>query len=64
MKKYRLTIIYNDITGECEGIEEVVSELSIMPRMLSIGPNNLLDYLTPEQYSELNNSYNGDMYDA
>ena len=49
---------------EVEGIEEVISELSVMPRMLSIGPNNLLDYLTPEQYSQLNNSYNGDMYDA
>jgi hypothetical protein len=64
MKKYKLTIIYNDITDEVEEIEEVVSDLSLMPRMLSIGLNNLLDYLTPEQYNQLNNSYNGDMYDA
>ena len=64
MKKYNLTIIYNEITDEVEEIQEVVSELNLMPRMLSIGPNNLLDYLTPEEYNQLNNSYNGDMYDA
>ena len=64
MKKYNLTIIYNEITDEVEEIQEVISELNLMPRMLSIGPNNLLDYLTPEEYTQLNNSYDGDMYDA
>ena len=64
MKKYRLTIIYNDITDVVEEIEEVVSELNVMPKILSIGPNNLFDCLTQDQYEQLNNSYNGDMYDA
>lgn len=64
MKKYKLTIIYDDITDEVEGIEEVVSELSVMPRMLSIGPNDLTEWLTQDEYDQLNNSYNGEMYDA
>ena len=64
MKKYKLTIVYDDITDEVEEIEEVISELSIMPRMLSIGPNDLLDHLTPEEYIQLNNSFNGELYHA
>lgn len=64
MKKYNLTIIYNNETDEVEEIQEVISDINVMPRFLAIGPNNLLDYLTPEQYTQLNHSYNGELYDA
>jgi hypothetical protein len=64
MKKYNLTIVYNDITDEVEEIQEVISDINVMPRMLSIGSNNLLDCLTPEEYDQMTASYNGELYDA
>tara|TARA_R100001530_G_scaffold84035_1_gene58586 strand:- start:326 stop:520 length:195 start_codon:yes stop_codon:yes gene_type:complete len=64
MKKYKLTIVYNDITDEVEEIEEVISDINVMPRMLSIGSNNLLDCLTSEEYDQMTESYNGELYDA
>ena len=64
MKKYKLTIVYNEMTDEVEEIQEVITDINMKPQMLAIGPNNLDECLTAEQYEQLNDSYNGELYDA
>ena len=64
MKKYRLTIVYNEVTDEVEGIEETISDMESIPKILSIWPNSLAEHLTPDEYNQLNNSYNGEIIHA
>ena len=64
MKKYRLSIVYNEITDEVEEIEETISDMESIPKILSIGPNSLIEHLTTDEYYQLNNSYNGEIIHA
>tara|TARA_R110002020_G_scaffold89015_5_gene217891 strand:- start:2197 stop:2391 length:195 start_codon:yes stop_codon:yes gene_type:complete len=64
MKKYTLRIIYNDDTDVVEKVEETVTDLDSVPKVLSIGENDILDHLTIEEWTELNNSFNGEIIHA
>ena len=64
MKKYTLRIVYNEVTDEVEKVEETITDLDSVPKVLSIGDNDILEHLTIEELTELNNSFNGEIIHA
>ncbi len=64
MKKYTLRIVYNEVTDEVEKVEETITDLDSVPKVLSIGDNDILEHLTIEEWTELNNSFNGEIIHA
>ena len=64
MKKYTLKITYNEENDEVDKVEETITDLDSVPKMLSIGDNDILEHLTIEEWTELNNSFNGEIIHA
>ena len=48
MKKYTLRIVYNEETDVVEKVEETIADMDSIPKILSIGDHDLMDYLTKQ----------------
>jgi len=64
MKKYTLRIVYNEETDVGEKVEETIADMDSIPKILSIGDHDLMDYLTIEEWDTLNNCFNGETFSA
>jgi len=57
MKKYTLSIWYDDDNEEVEKVEEMLTDVSSIPRILSMGNVDLTKELDAETLEKMNESF-------